>query len=224
MPKRWTAVAASAVAIVAGSAAAGPLFTYLSSERYVEGWANGPFMQPPQYDYQRLDATGFLPETLDLFVFVQDDLGQRVSTRVTQDSWIHSQGFIVSGRATGDLGPPAGSSEAYSHSRFVLQFQVSRDMLVPLFLHVTDNEEPYAEFHFTGPGVDMHYLPYDQPQIFFEGMIALAASQTYTIALDVRGESWMESHALYELQFWVPAPSTAAVMVMTPVLCARRRR
>lgn len=222
--QRSIVLASAMFAGAVSAAAASPIFTFLSSERYVEAWAIGWAMEPPQYDYQRMDAPGFESFALDLTVSVEDDLGQRVSARVTQNSWLHSQGMTVSGQATGNSGPPVGSSEAYSHSRFFLQFQVSRDIVVPLYLHVTDREEPNAEFHFTGPGVDLHFLPYDQPLIHFEGMMALVANQTYTMAFDVRGDSWPNSYALYELQFWVPAPATSALFLIAPALVPRRRR
>lgn len=223
MSKRGMAVASLAVAFAGGSAAAGPLFTFLAAERYVEGWANGPFMQPPQQDYQRIDAPGLLSATLDLDVFVEDDLGQSVGTHVTQASWLDAHGLTVSGQATGNSGPPAGSSEAYSHSRFFLEFQVSRNVEVPFYLDVSDNQDPNAEFHFTGPGVDLHYYPYEVPQIHVEWVFELEPGWTYTMALDVRGESWNESRALYQVQFWVPAPGAPALLLAVPCMTRRRR-
>lgn len=222
--QRSIVLASAMVAGAVSAAAASPIFTFLSAERYVEAWARGPFMEPAQYDHQRADAVGFEDFSAHVHAYVEDDLGQTVDARASQNSMLFSQGFQMTGGGTGETAPPAGSSSGDSHLFFAVEFMVDRDLDVPLYVRIAGGEDADGSFHFTGPGVDIHFLPWEQPVILYDAPVSLLANQTYSISLEARSDSWAEAGFICELQFWVPAPSTSALFLIAPALCSRRRR
>lgn len=216
---------AAAVAAGVGSAAASPIFTFLSSDRYIEAWADGPYMEPPQHAHERVDAIGFEDFFADLHVRVEDDYEQSVEARVSQDSVLFDQGLHMISGGSGESAPPAGSSEGSSHFHFAVQFMVDRDIDVPLFLRVVGGESHDARFDFAGEGVDIHLVAWDDPAVFYDGTVSLFANEVYTMSLDGWSGSWDERASVNgTLEFWVPAPSTAAVLAAMLPLGARRRR
>ncbi len=222
--QRSIVLGVAAITATAGAAAASSIFTFLSAERYVEAWARGSAMEPPQYDHQRADAVGFEDFFAHVHAYVEDDWGQTVEASASHNSRLFATGLQMTGGGTGETAPPAGSSSGNSHLSFTVEFIVDRDLDVPLYVRIEGGEDVNGSFHFTGPDVDIHFLPWEQPIIFYDAPVSLLANQTYSMSLEARSDSWAETGFVCELQFWVPAPATTAVFLIAPALCSRRRR
>lgn len=226
MSSQGVKFAALAVALAAAAVSAEPLFTFLAADRYIEGWADGPFCQPPQFAYDRMDATGLDDASLNLTVGVTDDFGDGVSVNVAQASVLFRHGFSVNGHAEGDEGPPAGSSTGSTHSFFSVQFQTRLDVFMPLVISIVDDYEGLdASVDLVGPGVDIHLSSVGYPpSLQYENWsVPISAFETYTFTMDVHAYGPASSVSTY-VDFWVPAPGTAIALGFgLPALIRRRR-
>lgn len=181
-------------------------------------------MEPPQYDHQRVDSDGLEGFFAQVHAFVEDDFGQTVGAHADQGSMLFGQGIHMTGFGTGESAPPAGSSTGSSHVYFAVEFMVDRDMAVPLLMSVDGGEDHSGSFHFTGPGVDIHLVAWDDPSVFYEGFVPLVGNQSYWMSIEGWSGIWADNARVdCYLDFWVPSPGTMAVWCIAPAICRRRR-
>lgn len=220
--RRSIVLASAMLAGAVSAAAASPMLTFLSAERYIEAWARGPNLDPPQYAHDRLDAVGFDPFDGYLRVFVEDQWGDGVSGTATQTSILNPNGFSASGYTTDHWSSPAGSSHGYSISHFSITFQAERTGWCPLHVRIAADEWSVASYlDFTGPGADVHY-EYDDnvemPLLTIDDLIRLEAGGSYSFYLSVATGEY------YDISLDVPAPATLCLAGVPLFWSSRRRR